>query len=166
MDANLVGLAGPGKAAEEREAAEARVRCANPWRGSAGVFDDGHAPGIGRMRRERGVDDAFVFERSAADEGEIFFLDGIVLELVGEVLLGRAIECEEENAGGVLVEAMDDADARVLGSRGRKVQLRGDLFQDGIGFCPAGNGGQIGGFVDGDGGRMMPEDFEGGFRQG
>ena len=165
MDADLVGFSGFGEAAEESETAETLFDPPIRARGSAGVFDDGHALGIGGMRREGGVDDAFIFQRPAADEGEVFFLDRVVLELVGEVLLGGSIECEEEDAGGVLVEAMDDADARVFAAGGGDVQLAAELFEDGIGFGAAGDGGEISGFVDGDGGGMTPEDFKG-LRQG
>src|SRR5688500_12813576 len=106
-------LTSSGKAAQKRELPEARFDPPIRPRRPAGVFDNRHPPRICRMWREGGVDRTFLRPRPAADEGEVLLLDGVVLELVGKVLLRRAIQREEQHAGRVLIEAMNDADARI-----------------------------------------------------
>ena len=80
----------------------------------------------------------------AVDEGDVAFVDLAVFELHGEVALGIGIEAEEEEAGGVHVEAVDDEGAGRVGDVGADARCGTILLV--IAF--AGHGEEAGGFVD------------------
>lgn len=62
-----------------------------------GVWADGEVDGVGEW-----------FD-PAVDEGEVAFVDAAVFELVAEFPVGLVLLGEDDAAGGVAVEAMDDA---------------------------------------------------------
>jgi hypothetical protein len=127
----------------------------------AALFRHAHHLRIARVRCDLRVDLAFVGGRFAGDQREVFLLHGIVLKLVGEVALGCGVLGEEQDAGRVLVEAVDDADSRVDESGRGEVELRADLLERAGGFGTAGDRGEAGRLVDGDEVGGVEEDFEG-----
>lgn len=149
VDADLVGFAGLGEAAEEGGAFELPFDFPG-GQGGASMAGDAHAELVGGVRADGGVDGAGGAAGASFDEGEVLLLDGVVLELVGEVALGGGVEGEEQDAGGVLVEAVDDADAGVGGAGAGEAELLGEELEDGGGLATAGDHGDSGGLVDGD----------------
>ena len=67
VDADLMGLAGFGEAADEREAAKTIFDPPIGASGAAAVLHDGHASWVSGMWRDRRVDDAFIGLRAIAD---------------------------------------------------------------------------------------------------
>ncbi len=144
-----MGLAGFGEAADQGESAQALLEF--PWRQrGAALFADSHPVALGGMRGEGGVDFAFGFVGAAGDDGKIFFLHLVILELVREMTLGGDIFCQEQDAAGVFVEAVDQAQSRIGGAGAREIDLRGKLLQQARGFAAPGDGGQARRFFDGD----------------
>jgi hypothetical protein len=149
VDADLVGLAGFGEEAEEAEVAEGLFDLPE-GAGGAAVLGDDHELGVIGARGEGGVDFAGGIAGAADDQGEVFLLDRVVLELVGEVALGVDVLGEEEDAGGVLVEAVDESEAGVGSAGGGEGELVAELFEDAGGFGAAGNCRQGRGLGDGE----------------
>jgi len=148
VNADLVGLAGLGEDSQERVMTKTLFDLPLGERGPA-VLGNVHAV-AGGVRREASVDGSIGGRGAAGDQGEVFLFDGVVLELVREVALGGKIFGEEEDAGGVFVETVDDSDAWVVGPRVGETKLSGQLLQDGSGFAAAGDGGKSRGLVDRD----------------
>ncbi len=107
MHADLMGLAGFGENSQEREMTEALLDFPKRSRRSAAVFDDRHSFFDRRMRADGRVDFALVCFGTSNNQGEIFLLHGVVLELMGKKSLNGGVPREDHHAGGVLVKAMD-----------------------------------------------------------
>lgn len=75
-----------------------------------GVDDVNGGIVAGPIFAEGGVDSAFVGGQFAGEDGVIDFLDAALFELSAEVGLGGGMEGKNHEAGGVAVEAMDEAD--------------------------------------------------------
>ena len=109
---------------------------------------DDHAVFVFRIAADGEVDRAGFLERGAADEGEVFFDDGAGVELGGEMFVGFGGEGEEDDAGGVGVEAVDGEDVYA--------QFGFEEFEEAGGASAAGEDGEVGRFVDGDGAPVEP----------
>ncbi len=163
VDADLVGATGfeaagdEGGAAEELEwfdvgdgelalvgaqAAAVRGGLDGAAAAVAAVGDDAGADGLGRD--------------VAVSECEVAAADGVEAELLGEALFGEPGAGEDEEAGGLAVEAMDDAEggsaARVAGvGAGAAGEPATHEFVEGSAFALfERHGGDAGGFIDDD----------------
>ena len=85
-------------------------------------------------------------------------VDGGTNGWVGDMPLCGDVPCEEDDAGGLLVDAMTDADARIGRPGPRKLKLSGELFERTGGFPASGDDGEAGGFVDGGEVVVFPEE--------
>ena len=74
----------------------------------------------------------------ACDEREIFLADLIVLELGGKVSLGGNVFGKQQDAAGILVEAMNEAEAWVVGAGGREADLARKHVEDAVSFGTSG----------------------------
>ena len=77
----------------------------------AAVGGDRHLGAVPAVAGDRAVDRAGVVTRAAVDECNVGFEDLAVAELVGEGFVGLFVLSDDDEAGGVFVETMDDADA-------------------------------------------------------
>ena len=139
--------AGLRKAAEEGESAH-RYFQFPIGAGGAAVLEDGHAVARGGMGGDWGVDLAFALGRATGNDGQVFLLHLVVLELGGKVSLGGDVFGEEEDAAGIFVEPMDEAEAQVGGASAGEADLAGEHVEDAVFLGPAGNGGKVGRFCD------------------
>ena len=110
------------------------------------MLRDGHAIALSGMRGDRGVDFALVTRCPACDEREIFLSDLIVLELGGKVSLGGNVFGKQEDAACILVEAMNEAEAWVVGAGGREADLARKHVEDAVFLGASENGGKVGRF--------------------
>ena len=118
---------------------------------------DDHAVFVFGVAADGEVDGAGLLEWGTADEGEVFLGDGAVVELGGEVFVGFGGEGEEDEAGGVGVDAVDGAgDGTVEGFVGF------EEVEEGGGAAAAGEDGELRGFVDGEECGVVVEDEVGG----
>jgi hypothetical protein len=150
VDADLVGAAGLGMDEEERAFAVIPeefvfgARFATPR-------DDGHACAVAGMARDGGLDNGMGAFGDAVADGDVGLVDVTFREGGAEMGLGSGGLGEEEHAGGVLVEAVDDAG--VLGFEG--AGEGGVVLQEPGGD---GGGGVAGGAVDGDARRLVDDE--------
>ena len=120
VDAELVGAAGFGLEFEEGVAFEAFLDDVDGLGGfSGGIGADGVAFAVLGVDAEGGVDEVGVEFEFAVDEGHIGFFDGAAFELAGEPPVGFVGFGDEDKAGGVAVEAVDDAGAPGVGADGK-----------------------------------------------
>jgi hypothetical protein len=110
VDADLVGAAGFD--------ADAQEGCQRPGGedfvvrdGGPAFFRDGHFLAVDGMAADRELHGAGRLLRRAPDEGEVFLADGVGGKLRDERGVGLLVLGDDEDAGGVLVEAVDDAGA-------------------------------------------------------
>ena len=113
VDANLVGAAGVEMAKDEGgfrggiggEGFVIGDRGLSGWRG-----DDGHFLAVYGVAADVGEDRVFFLGRDAVGDGEVeLFHGGSLGKLGGEGLVGGVGFRDDEAAGGILVEAVDDA---------------------------------------------------------
>jgi hypothetical protein len=72
----------------------------------------------------------------------------VVLELSRQMALGGDVFGEEEYAAGIFVEAMDEAEARVVRAGAGQVDLPGEGVEDAVLLGAAENGGKLGWLCD------------------
>jgi len=72
---------------------------------------DGEFLAVVGAAREPSVDAPFGCRRGSSDDGEIFFARFAVVELAGEKFVSAGGSGYDDDAGGVFVEAVDDAGA-------------------------------------------------------
>ena len=95
-------------------------------RRGAALLDDGHALAVVRVAADGRVDDGFRWIDAAVHESEVLLLHRALLQLPREVDVGAVVLGDDEQAGGVLVQAVDDAgpedaaDARQVGAVGEQ----------------------------------------------
>lgn len=142
MDANLVLSAGKRPAADEGYTLETIDDLPFCLGRAALFFADDHLGRYARMRSDRGDDQAAILLGRAAHDGQIFFLDKAVLELLGKMPLGLGSFGQQQYAAGPGVQPMDEKE--FLGD----AQSVGDRFAQGMPTLAAGDGKQPGGFVD------------------
>jgi hypothetical protein len=157
MHPDLMRAAGFGNTPEQRKSTEVFSQCPVCARGFA-VFGNAHPIRAGWMRREWGVNFALVLRRFAVDQGEIFLLDLVVLELVGDMPLGCDVFGHEQHAAGFFVEAMDDSQPGVGGPRTRQSCVPREHLQNAVGLGATRDSGQMRGFGDGDQAVVLKED--------
>ena len=164
VDADLVGAAGLGLAADESEAAESFEDLVEGDGFLAAFRDgaDGHFFAVGGVEADAAFDVVGVSLGSAGDEGEVFLVDGALFELEGEVAVGLVVFGDQEEARGVAVQAVDDTGAVFAGDGGEGVVAKLEGVDQGAG--PVALGGvddHAGGFVDDGEGFVFVDDFEG-----
>lgn len=129
MQADLVGFASLGEASDEAVRAEGFFQIPGGAGGLA-MAVEGHFAGAAIVGGDGGVDEAIGFGRSAVDQREVFLFHEIILELMGKMALGGQVLGQQQYAGGVFVEAMDDTQARVVRSGPGELQLSGEFFDE------------------------------------
>jgi hypothetical protein len=149
VDADLMGLAGPGKYAKKRELAKSLLDFPERPRRPTAVFDNRHHPLVRRVHADGGIDFAFIVLRPAHHQGEVLLLHRVVLELMRKMPLGCGVFGEEHDAAGVFVEAMDDEKLHV--------ELRRQLLEHALVVAATGDGRQARGLVDGHDVRIFVE---------
>jgi len=93
-----------------------------------------------------GADGAARGGGGAIDESVVDAFDRVAEELGFEGVVGAVVFGEDEQAGGVFVEAVDEADS---GARVGLLEVGADEGQEGLAFFAGGGGGEeAGGFVD------------------
>jgi len=103
---------------------------------------------------EAGLDDALRGRGDAGGEGEVFLVDAAVLEIAAELVVGVWRFGDDEEAGGVFVEAVEEAEvaagAEVLEEFAEEAIFEGEeAVEKGIGgVALAGLRDEAGGFVD------------------
>ena len=89
--------------------------------------------------------------KGPCDEGDVGFVDGALAEGFAEPGVGGVVFGDEDDAGGFLVEAMNDAGAKgVAGLRERLAAAEEGVDERAGGVAGAGVDGHAGGLVDGD----------------
>ena len=77
-----------------------------------------------------------------------------------EVPLGGDVLREQQDAAGVLIEAMDHPHARVGRAAGRDAELPAEPLEHAVRLATSGDRGQAGGLGDGNPISGFPEDFQ------
>ncbi len=127
VDADLVGAAGLDADLDEGEGTI----------GSSETFEDvdvgdggasvgaagGHAGAADEVAGDGEVDGDVVFGEVAVDEGEVGLGDLAAGEHLAELAVGAVVFGDEDDAAGLLVEAMDDAGAEVAADFGELVEV-------------------------------------------
>ena len=151
VDADLVGAAREGLRQDQRAFASGGEHLVLGL-GAAAVGRDGHAAAVGVAASDVGVDDGAVALRDTVAQREVLLVRLAGLEGGAEGGLGRGRLREEQDAAGVLVEAVDDAGAlHVEGGSFARVVLDepgGDAGSAGLGGGVVDE--QSGGLVDGE----------------
>ncbi len=167
VDADLVGASGFGGEFEEGVAAEAFFDGVDGLGGFAGgVGADGVFFADFGVDAEGSVDEVGVEVGFTVDEGEVGFADGASFELAGDAPMGFIGFGDEDEAGGVAIEAVDDAGAPGVGAGGEGgVGILG-VVDEGVdeGAGPVSAGGvndEVGLFIDGEEGVIFVDDVEG-----
>ena len=83
--------------------------------------EDGHFLAVGRVAADGRVDRARVIPDPAADEADIGPCQRMVLELRGERGVGGVVFRRDDEAGGILVDPVDDAGALFPADAGERV---------------------------------------------
>ena len=174
VDADLVGAAGFDADFDEGEGAV----------GSGDAFEDfdvgdggaapsvrraagGHADAADEVAGDGEVDGGVVFGDVAVDEGDVGFGDLALGEHLAELAVGAVVLGDEDDAAGLLVEAVDDAGAEVAADVGEIGEVEEEGVDEGaavagvVGGAGAGVDHHAGGFVDDGEVLVFVEDVEG-----
>ncbi len=159
VDADLVGAAGLDADLDEGEGAVGGLVMRSStltWEtaerpvGAAG----GHAGAADEVAGDGEVDGDVVLCEVAVDEGEVGFGDLAAGEHVAELAVGAVVLGDEDDAAGLLVEAVDDAGAEVAADVGEMVEVVEEGVDEGaavacvVGGAGAGVDHHAGGLVD------------------
>jgi hypothetical protein len=126
------------------------------------VVEDGHALAVDGVAADEVLLAAFVFGWDAVDDGEVGFGDATVGEGFGEAAVGAVVLGDDDAAGGVFVEAMDDAGAGFTADAGEVVAVMEEGVDEGaVGVAGGGVDDEAGGFVDDEDVAVLIEDFDG-----
>jgi len=165
VDADLVGAAGGRGDFDEGGAVEALTDAVDGARRTS-AFDYCHALAVSRVAADGAFDDSFRLLDASLHEGEVELLDAALLQLSREVGVSAVVLGDEEEAGGVLVESMDDsrpeyaADAGKIGAVGQESVDEGMSSMAGRGMH-----GQARGLIDDEEVLVLVDDVKGhGFR--
>jgi hypothetical protein len=121
----------------------------------------GHAEAIFGIAADGGVNAAARFRENAFDERDVNFFYGAEAEGVAEFGVGGVIFGDEDYAGSVFVEAMNDAGAeRVATLRERLTAAEQRVDESAAKISGSGVDDHSGGFVDGDDVIVFVEDVE------
>jgi len=123
MDADLVHAPGLGECAEEGEggfiAGEAASYLEAGAGGSAGgvyaLLEINAGGVVDALAEDGGVNGEFIGGGPAPDDGGILLGDAAALHKHGKVAGGGAVFCNEDEAAGLAVEAIDDGDLAAVG---------------------------------------------------
>lgn len=167
VDADLVGASGV-EVAEDEGGDGGWVGGEDAVVGDGGFAcgrgDDGHFLAVDGVAADVGEDGVFFGFRDAEGDGEVeFFHGGSLGELADEGLVSGVGFGDDEAAGGVFVEAVDDAgsfDAADSGEFSVAVEEEG-VDEGAIGVAGGGVDDHAVGFVDDDDVVIFVEDFEG-----
>ena len=116
VEANLVGASGFEAKVNEGVVTEAfeNVPVGDGEASPVVYVQDRHLFAIARMASNGEIDCAVFLARGTVNEAEVFALCGFGGDLCLEVLVGEVRFCDDDRAGGVFIEAVNDAGA--LGS--------------------------------------------------
>lgn len=169
VDADLMAAAGDGEDFEEGDAPAPPAMADEAFGDDpfgAGFFGlavagapDDHAVFVVGVLADGEVGGAGFLDGGSADEGEIFLGDGACAELLGEVFLGGGGFGEEDEAGGVGVDAVDEEGLGFGPGEGGVVP---EEVEEVFGAAAAGEDGESRGFVDGEESVVGVEDGVGG----
>lgn len=165
--AELMGAAGFGLEADKRVAAEAF--CDFVVRdGVLGDVDgvgldlDGELFADDGVHADGSVDDVGVELQLTFDDGDVGFLDGAAFELHGEAPMCFVGFGDEHDAGGVLVEPVNDTGSEGVAAAAEVVGVVGEGIGERTGLrTVSGVADDIGGFVDREHVLVFVNDFEG-----
>jgi len=109
----------------------------------------GHANAALWIAADGEIDAAAVFPQQALDEGDVRFLDGAPAEGFSELGMRCVIFCDEDYAGGIFVEAMNDSRAqRVTTLRQCLTAAEQGVDERSMSISGAGVNGHASGLVD------------------
>ncbi len=168
VDANLVGTARFDADADQGELAEARVEAANDFvvrDGGTGVFGraGGHAGAAHRIAADGSGDGSLLALDCALHECDIGLADLTRGKKFGERGVGGVVFGDDDEAAGVLVEAMDNAGPEVAAGCRKRFESKEQRIDEGVAvarifsFAGAGVHHHAGGLVD-DGEVLVFED--------
>jgi len=109
VDADLVGAAGVNAKLEVRIGADCFEDFVVGEGGFTAAVDD-HDAGFGRVFHDGLVDGSFFLGWGALDDALVDFLYVAVFEDFGEIFMGFFVFCEDDDAAGLAVEAVDGID--------------------------------------------------------
>jgi hypothetical protein len=178
VDADLMGAAGFDADFDEGEGA---VWSGDPFEnmevtdcGASVCAAGGHAGAAEEVAGDGKGDGDVVFFEVAVEEGDVGFRDLALGEHLAQLAVCAVVFGDEDEATGLLVEAMDNAGAEIAAYVGEFVEVEeegvdegalvaGVGFAGGCGWCGAGSGvdHHAGGLVDDGEVLVFVEDFEG-----
>ena len=82
---------------------------------------DGHLLPVGRMAADGGIHSSGVLPEAAADNGLVGSGHGVILQLGGQHRVGKVVFRHRQKAGGILVDAVDDAGAQLAVDAGKVI---------------------------------------------
>ena len=91
----------------------------------------GHAGAADEVAGDREGDGGVIFFEVAVDEGEVGFGDLAAGEHLAELAVGAVVFGDEDEAAGLLVEAVDDAGAEVAADVGELVEVEEESVDEG-----------------------------------
>src|SRR5579871_6372585 len=131
VDANLMGAAGLDADLDEGERAVRGGKAFDDFDMGDGGTDTlaisrtagGHAVATDQIAADREVDGGVVLGDVAVDESDVGLFDVALGEHVAKLAVGGVVFGDEDDAAGLLVEAVDDAGAKVAADAGEIVEV-------------------------------------------
>lgn len=153
MHADLMGAACVGTAEEEGSLGGLvqETIVGEGW--AAGAGEDGHFFALRGVTADRAFAAALGVTESAVDDGEVVFFDSAGSELGSEEGMGVVVPSDEEKAGGVGIETMDDAGTIGAGPGGEGLRAVAGEEELGEGAAKMARG-----RVDDEAGRFVEDD--------
>jgi hypothetical protein len=166
VDADLVSAAGVEAGFDESGVGDveegAPVRAGGAGAGEHDTAASGHAGAALGVAGNREIDAAVCLFEGALDEGDVGLFDLTLAKGFTEFGVGEIGFGDEDDAGSVFIEAMDDAGAEGVAALGEGLAAAEErVDQSAAGIASAGVDGHAGGLVDGDEVVIFVEDFEG-----
>jgi hypothetical protein len=125
VDTNLVGAPGVELNLDKRSGADAGehvpVRASFAGIGQGGGTAGGHAEAAFRVARDGQVDAAAVPLQKTVNESDVGLLDGAAAEGFAETGVRGVVFGDEDDPGGVLIEAMDQTRAQGIAANGKSL---------------------------------------------
>ncbi len=163
MDADLVGAAGLDAHFEQAAVAGGGKDAVVGDGRLAVLVEDSHVGAVDGMPADQGFDAAGYGAELAGHDGQVGLLHVARPERLLEPAAGLGVFGDDEDAGGVLVEAVDDAGAAVvlLGQEAFLVMVDEGVDEGSMGAVVGGVDDQAGRLVDDHDVVVLEEDFEG-----
>lgn len=113
------------------------------------IIEDGHALSIDGVSADHVLEAPALFFRKAIDGSEVDFAQAALGEGLGEAAVSNVIFGDDHAAGGVFIEAMDDAWAHLSADAAEVVTVvEKGIDQGAIGIAGGGVDDETGGFVE------------------